>query len=87
MDIQKLVAWNIRRLRVAKGLSQEALAVDAGVDRTYVSKLERAKDNPSLEIMNRLARACDVDIVELFKKPRQNEKPPAILKSGRRRGV
>lgn len=84
MDIQKLVAWNIRRLRVAKCLSQEALAADAGIDRTYVSKLERAKENPSLDILDRIAAACGVEITELLKKPRAGERPPSILKRGRK---
>ena len=84
MDIQKLVAWNIRRVRVAKGLSQEALADGARIDRTYVSKLERGKDNPSVDVLDRIAAACDVEIIEFFKKPRANEKPPVPLRSGRK---
>lgn len=84
MDIQKLVAWNIRRVRVAKGLSQEALAVDADVDRTYVSKLERALENPTVGILDRIAVACEVEITELLKKPRAGERPPSILKRGRK---
>lgn len=68
---------------MAKGLSQEALAVDAEIDRTYVSKLERAKENPSVDVLHRIANACDVEIVELFRKPRSGERPPAVLKKGR----
>src|ERR1700737_1157109 len=41
MRAQALVARNLRRLRVKHNLSQEALAADAGIDRTYVSRLER----------------------------------------------
>jgi transcriptional regulator with XRE-family HTH domain len=41
-----LVAGNIRRLRAAKGLSQEVLAVNAEIDRTYVSRLERGQAAP-----------------------------------------
>ena len=41
MDSRELVAWNMRRLRVEAGLSQEKLAELATVDRTYVSRLER----------------------------------------------
>lgn len=85
MDIQKLVAWNIRRVRVAKGLSQEALADGARIDRTYVSKLERGKDNPSVDVLDRIAAACEVEITDLFRKPRSTEKPPEVLKRGRRR--
>lgn len=86
MDIQKLVAWNIRRVRVAKGLSQEELADEARIDRTYVSKLERAGENPSVDILDRISAACGVGITELFRKPKASEKPPAVLKGGRRKG-
>lgn len=84
MDIQKLVAWNIRRLRVAKGLSQEALAVDAEIDRTYLSRLERVSENPSIVVLERLAGALGVEIVELFRKPKVGEKAPMPLRGGRR---
>jgi predicted transcriptional regulator len=40
MSLGGIVARNIRRLRLERGLTQEALAVDAGIDRTYVSRLE-----------------------------------------------
>jgi pimeloyl-ACP methyl ester carboxylesterase len=45
MNGQKLVAWNLRHLRVGQWLSQEKLAADAGVDRTYMSRLERELEN------------------------------------------
>lgn len=53
---------------MARGLSQEALAHDAEVDRTYVSGIEREGFNPSLDILCRLATVLEVDIVELFAK-------------------
>ena len=57
MKAQALVARNIRRLRVQAGLSQEALAVDAAVDRTYVSRLERRLENPTVGVLERIAKA------------------------------
>jgi transcriptional regulator with XRE-family HTH domain len=57
MKAEALVARNIRRLRVARELSQEMLAVDAGIDRTYVSRLERGLVNPSVAVLEKLARA------------------------------
>lgn len=84
MDVQKLVAWNIRRLRVAKGLSQEALAVDADIDRTYVSRLERVQENPTLAVLDRLADALEVEVTDLFVKPKAGEKAPQPLRGGRR---
>ena len=66
MNARALVARNIRRNRVARGLSQEALAVDAEIDRTYVSRLERNLENPTVAVLERLARALNCKIVDLF---------------------
>jgi len=66
MKAQFLVARNLRRLRVQRGISQEALAVDADVDRTYVSRLERSLENPSVAVLERLAVALEADIRDLF---------------------
>lgn len=66
MNARALVARNIRRARVAIGLSQEALAVDAEIDRTYVSRLERNLENPTVAVLERLARALNCKIVDLF---------------------
>jgi transcriptional regulator with XRE-family HTH domain len=79
-----LVARNIRRLRVAKGLSQEVLAVDAEIDRTYVSRLERGLENPTVAVLERLAKALSANIEELFRTPRAGETAPKPLKGGRR---
>jgi transcriptional regulator with XRE-family HTH domain len=84
MDARALVAWNLRRLRVAKGLSQEALAVDAEVDRTYVSRLERGLENPTILVLERLAGALEADIAEFFVRPRPGERRTAPLRGGRR---
>lgn len=84
MDARKLVAWNLRRLRVARGLAQEALAVDAGIDRTYVSRLERNLENPTVGVLERLAQALDAEIVEFFAVPKPGTCPPRLLPSGRR---
>ena len=53
----EVVAINVRRARVAAGLSQEALANEAGLDRTYVSQVERAKRNLTIVVLARLAFA------------------------------
>jgi transcriptional regulator with XRE-family HTH domain len=84
MKAGALVARNIRRLRVAHGLSQEDLAVDAKIDRTYVSRLERGLENPSVAVLERLAKALSADIEELFRVPRAGEPAPRPLKGGRR---
>ena len=73
MKAEALVARNIRRLRVARELSQEMLAVDAGIDRTYVSRLERGLVNPSVAVLDKLARALSSNIEEFFTAPRAGE--------------
>lgn len=79
------MAWNLRRLRVGHGLSQEALAVDAGIDRSYVGRLERGIENPTVETLDKLAKALSVPVVQLLERPRANEKPPATLRRGRKK--
>src|SRR5690349_6911738 len=83
MESRKLVAWNLRRIRVACGLSQESLAVDADVDRSYVGRLERGIENPTIGVLDRLAGALSVHIGELFLQPRSGETAPKPLRSGR----
>jgi transcriptional regulator with XRE-family HTH domain len=84
MKAAELLAWNLRRLRVARKLSQESLAVDADVDTSYVSQIESGLENPSLALVERLANALGVQFIDLFRKPRKNERPPRPLPSGRR---
>jgi transcriptional regulator with XRE-family HTH domain len=55
--IIRTVAANVRRARTAIGVSQEKLALEAEVDRTYVSQVERGKRNITLVVLARLARA------------------------------
>ena len=57
----------MRRMRQAKGLSQEDLAYKADIDRTYVSSLERAVYSPTIEVVDKLAKALGTDAAELLK--------------------
>jgi transcriptional regulator with XRE-family HTH domain len=84
MKAAALVAWNLRRLRVRRGLSQETLAADANVDRSYVGRLERAEENPTIAVLERLTAVLDARMTELFKVPGQRERPPKPLPGGRR---
>jgi transcriptional regulator with XRE-family HTH domain len=61
-----IFAANLRRIRLAKGLSQEGLADRAGLHRTYVGCVERNEKNISIESMERLANALEVDVRELL---------------------
>jgi transcriptional regulator with XRE-family HTH domain len=85
MQGRALGAWNLRRLRVKRGISQERLAFDAGVDRSYMGGLERQEENPTVDVLDRIAGTLAVPISELFKEPRKGSTPPKPLKSGRRR--
>jgi transcriptional regulator with XRE-family HTH domain len=48
MDVRQLVGWNLRRLRVMRGISQDELALQADVERAYVGHLERGAKNATL---------------------------------------
>ena len=85
MDSRELVAWNMRRLRVERKLSQEKLAELAGVDRTYVSRLERTMENPSIGILDKVATALSVSISELFIPPAHDAARPQPHQAGPRR--
>jgi len=66
MDVRQRLARNLRELRSKAGLSQEALADEAGLHRTYMSDLERGQRNPSIVIADRIAKALNVSIGELL---------------------
>lgn len=62
-----ILAANLRRIRVATGLSQEALAGRAGLHRTYISSIERGERNVSLENIYMLAAALGVEPGDLLR--------------------
>lgn len=66
MDIRRVFGANVRRYRVAAGLSQEAVAVKMGVDRAYVSGMERGQQNVTLLTMWHLAEALKVKPADLL---------------------
>ena len=68
MEIREVFARNLRTLRKAKGLSQEEVAHQAGIDRTYVSALERSVYNPSIDVVDRLAQVLEVEPSELLRR-------------------
>jgi len=57
---QPLLGEHIRKLRLQKGLSQEALAEGADIHRNFLSEIERGKKGMTLETLFRLSRALDV---------------------------
>lgn len=85
MNGRRLVAWNLRKWRVLRGVSQEHLAVDADVDRSYVGRLERGLENPTVGLLDKLAAALSIHVSQLLSAPRRGETPPKPLKGGRRK--
>jgi transcriptional regulator with XRE-family HTH domain len=59
-DVRKIVGRNVRRLREEAGLSQEKLALEADLDRTYVSGVERGVRNPTVTVVARIAKALKI---------------------------
>lgn len=60
MEIRRVFASNLRRLRAGRSMSQEALAAAAALDRTYVSALEREQYSVSIDTLAKLAAALGV---------------------------
>ena len=70
MVLRAVLARNLRRLRHARGLSQEALADLAGIDRTYVSSLERQRYSATVDMVESLAMALKVGPADLLEEAR-----------------
>lgn len=69
MDLREVFAANLRRLRHAKGMSQDDLAYAAEVSRSYLSKLEKGVYYASLKIIGRLAKTLEVEPAEFLRLP------------------
>ena len=65
-SIQAQLGQRVKQLRLQKGLSQEALAEKCGLDRTYVSGIERGVRNPTLEVLHIIANGLNIDLASLF---------------------
>jgi transcriptional regulator with XRE-family HTH domain len=66
-ELRDVLARNVRLLRAERGVSQEALAHEAGMNRTYVSDIERGTRNVSIDNLSRLAKALGVPVWSLLK--------------------
>lgn len=69
MDYRQVFAANLRRIRHEKGISQEELAYEAEVNRTYMSKVEKGDTWVGLEIMVKLSGALGVEPADLLQRP------------------
>ncbi len=69
MDIQKQFGLRIKELRQLKGLSQEALAFKAGIDRTYMTSVENGKRNVSIKNIEKILNALEITLTDFFNSP------------------
>jgi transcriptional regulator with XRE-family HTH domain len=68
MDIRQRVGLNVQRLRRASKLSQEELSHRAKIHQTYLSGVERGVRNPSIKVLERIARALGADVEDLVRR-------------------
>jgi transcriptional regulator with XRE-family HTH domain len=66
MDIRRRVGQNVRKFRLAKGWSQEEFADECGLHRTYVSGVERGVRNPTITVLQKIAKALKVTAGQLL---------------------
>jgi transcriptional regulator with XRE-family HTH domain len=69
MEIREILAHNLRTHRLAQGLSQEELAHRAGIDRTYISSLERSVYAAGIDVVDSLAKVLGMEASDLLRKP------------------
>lgn len=65
-SIKTRLGQRVKTLRIASGLSQEAFAEKCGLDRTYISGIERGVRNPTLEVLYIIATGLHIDLSTLF---------------------
>jgi transcriptional regulator with XRE-family HTH domain len=82
MDIREVFAVNLRRARHAKRLSQEALAADADIDRTYISALERGVYSATIDMVAKLALILEVQPADLLRSNGARSRPASCDRSG-----
>ena len=69
MEVRKRIGANVRRLREKKRLSQEKFGFESGIDRTYVSGIERGARNPTATIIEKIAAGLGVPAYVLLMEP------------------
>jgi transcriptional regulator with XRE-family HTH domain len=66
MNIQQNYGIKVKKFRINKGWSQEKLALNADLDRTYIPSIEKGERNVSIVVIEKIANALDVDIKDFF---------------------
>ena len=85
MKASTTVGRNVRRLRVAAGMPQVALAADAEVEVAHISRLERGLGNPTVAMLERIADVLGVEIVSFFMPATNSKGTQPNLRRGRKR--
>lgn len=83
MDTRLVIGWNLKRLRVEQKITQERLALDASIDRAYVGRVERGKENVTVSTLEALAKVLGVSVGQLFIEP-DKLRPVPGLPAGRK---
>lgn len=78
------IGKSLKNLRIASEKSQETLAFDAGVDRTYISQIERGIANPSVLTLANLCYCLDITLAELFEQVKLSLAPDSSLRRSNR---
>lgn len=87
MDMRRIVGMNVRRCRLAAGLSQEELAARMGVEQYYVSGLESGRRNPTITTLGNAAQALGVKAGQLFDDGNFEPRPPIAKRKRPRRTI
>jgi transcriptional regulator with XRE-family HTH domain len=83
MNILRQVGLNVRQRRLARGLTQEEAAFEAGIAFNYLSGIERGKSNPSVKVLFRIAKVLRIPIADLFEPLPPGYTPSKNLPRGR----
>ena len=67
MSLTETFGRNVRRIRLEKKLTIEGLATDVGLSYSYMGQLHRGERNPTLDVVERIAKALGVKAIELFR--------------------
>lgn len=68
MDLKEVMATNLRRLRHAKGMTQEELAEQAGLSARYIGAIERARASASVTVLGQIADALEMEPADLVRR-------------------
>lgn len=81
METHTLLGRRIRSLRKARGLTQQQLGELADLNYKYLGAVERGEENPSVKVLERIATALEVELIELFRLEHEEANPKVLRKS------